>query len=120
MQQFQNDMAEWGYEVLGREVMENQKVRAYRFLEEALELAQACGVSAEETAELTAYTFGRPIGEVDQEVGGVMSTLTLLVEAYGLDLACCAWGELARISNPEKIAKIRSKISNTVLPHVPA
>lgn len=51
--------------------------RCDRFIEEALEFVQAAGYSAERAHALVDYTFGRPQGEINQEVGGVMVTLIL-------------------------------------------
>ena len=45
-----------------------------RFIEEALELAQANACTKEEAHQLVEYVFGRPPGEVRHEVGGVMVT----------------------------------------------
>mgnify|MGYP006958842284 CR=1 FL=1 len=61
--------------------------RSHRFLEEALELVQACGCSASEAHQLVDYVFGRAVGHASQEAGGVMVTLAALcLVAEGLDL----------------------------------
>ena len=39
----------------------------HRFLEEALELVQACGATASEAHQLVDYVYGRPVGEPAQE-----------------------------------------------------
>ena len=83
--------------------------RNHRFLEEALELVQACGCTAEDAHKLVDYTFGRPKGDATQEVGGVMVTLAALCHAQSLDLGHCAQLELDRINAPGIIEKIRAK-----------
>lgn len=83
--------------------------RNHRFLEEALELVQACGCTAEEARQLVEYVFARPVGERDQEVGGVRVTLAALCQAWNLDIQECGETELARIEQPDIMAKIRAK-----------
>lgn len=81
--------------------------RNHRFVEEALELAQACGCSASEAHQLVDYVYGRPVGEKAQEVGGVMVTLAALCLAQGLDMHEAGEIELARIWT--KVEAIRAK-----------
>ncbi len=57
--------------------------RAYRFLEEALELVQAEGISAADVALLTVHVFQKPKGEPEQEAGGVGVTLLAYCESKG-------------------------------------
>lgn len=61
------------------------KTRALRFLEEALELVQALGITKEKVLEQVEYTFNRPVGEPVQEVGGTAFTFTALCEAIGVN-----------------------------------
>jgi NTP pyrophosphatase (non-canonical NTP hydrolase) len=60
--------------------------RANRFFEEALELYQAVGTSKEAALQLVEYVYARPVGEVRQEIGGAILTLSLLASAAGLTL----------------------------------
>lgn len=53
--------------------------------------------------------IGRTVGDPPQEVGGVMVTLAALCLASGLDMHDAGEVELARISAPELVAKIRAK-----------
>lgn len=62
------------------------KVRVYRFLEEAMELAQAMEVTKEEAAKLLDYVFSRPVGEVRQELGGTVFTLVGVANALDMDI----------------------------------
>lgn len=71
--------------------------RAMRFMEEALELAQACGLEAREVSRLVDYVFAKDPGEVHQEIGGVMTTLFALGHARGLRVLGCAHDEIERI-----------------------
>jgi hypothetical protein len=69
----------------------------HRFLEEALELVQAAGGSANDAHKLVDYVFNRPIGIPSQEVGGVMVTLAALCTAHTLNMTQSGESELARI-----------------------
>ncbi|WP_243771990.1 hypothetical protein [Burkholderia anthina] len=106
---FQARVQPWMLECFGPVIAADRIERNHRFLEEALELVQALGCTASEAHQLVDYTFGRPLGEPTQEVGGVMVTLAALCLANGLDMHAAGETELARISVPETIAKIRAK-----------
>lgn len=80
-----------------------------RFTEEALELVQANGYTAERAHALVDYVFNRPVGEPDQEVGGVMVTLAALCNAAQLDMMAAALREIERIEDPGIMAKIKAK-----------
>ena len=77
---------EWGLRCFGVDHMRNRGIRALRFAEEALELAQACGVSEAKAAELVRVVYSRPQGVIHQEVGGSMVTLAVLCHTVGIDL----------------------------------
>ncbi|MCG5072224.1 hypothetical protein [Paraburkholderia tagetis] len=106
---FQQRVQPWMLECFGAEIAADRMERNHRFFEEATELVQACGMSASEAHQLVDYTFGRPVGEPLQEVGGVMVTLAALCLANGLDMHAAGETELARISVSETVAKIRAK-----------
>ncbi|WP_019573301.1 hypothetical protein [Curvibacter lanceolatus] len=106
---FQNRVQPWLMECFGEMIAGDREERNHRFLEEALELVQACGCTASEAHQLVDYTFGRPIGEPAQEVGGVMVTLAALCLANGLDMHANGETELTRITAPEMVKKIRAK-----------
>lgn len=94
---FQQRVRDWCVRCFGREVAYDRTERAHRFLEEALELVQACGTSVEEVRRLVLYVYGRPPGDAPQEVGQVAGTLALLAEAHELDVSRCAADELERV-----------------------
>lgn len=106
---FQARVKPWLLECFGEAIAGDREERNHRFLEEALELVQACGCTASEAHQLVDYTFGRPVGEKSQEVGGVMVTLAALCLAQDLDMHAEGEIELARISVPELVARIRAK-----------
>lgn len=92
--------------------------RSFRFIEEALELVQASGTSREEVLRLVEYVYGRPAGDVSQEIGGVMVTLSGLATSFRLSMEYAGNAELARcVENTEKIrAKDLAKPQRSPLP----
>ncbi|WP_396334078.1 hypothetical protein [Burkholderia anthina] len=120
--EFQARVQPWMLACFGAEIAADRVERNHRFLEEALELVQACGCTASEAHQLVDYTFGRPIGEPAQEVGGVMVTLAALCLANGLDMHAAGETELARIwTKVEQIrAKQAAKPKHSPLPEAPA
>lgn len=104
---FQARVRPWMLECFGAEIAADREERNHRFLEEALELVQACGCTRSEAHQLVDYVFGRPVGEKGQEAGGVMVTLAALCLAQGLDMHEAGEAELARVWT--KIEQIRAK-----------
>jgi hypothetical protein len=104
---FQACVRPWLLACFGAEIAADRTERNHRFLEEAIELVQACGCTASEAHQLVDYVFGRPVGEPAQEVGGVMVTLAALCLAHGMDMSAAGETELARIWT--KVEQIRAK-----------
>jgi hypothetical protein len=104
---FQSRVKPWMLECFGEVIAADRQERNHRFLEEALELVQACGCKATEAHQLVEYVYGRPAGEQSQEVGGVMVTLAALCLAGDLDMHAAGEDELARIWT--KVEQIRAK-----------
>lgn len=106
-QSFQDRVQPWMLECFGAEIAADKEERNHRFLEEALELVQSCGATRSEAHQLVDYTFDRPVGAAQQEVGGVMVTLAALCLAQGFDMHACGEAELTRIWG--KVETIRAK-----------
>lgn len=104
---FQVRVRAWAAECFGATLADDSRYRSHRFLEEALELAQAAGVTSAESADLVSYVFRRSIGAVPQEVGSVMITLAAFCQASGLSMELAGEAELERVM--AKIAEIREK-----------
>ncbi|WP_369650146.1 MULTISPECIES: hypothetical protein [unclassified Variovorax] len=104
---FQQRVQPWLMACFGEMIAGDREERNHRFLEEALELVQACGCTASEAHQLVDYVFARPVGKKEQEVGGVMVTLAALCLAQDLDMAAAGETELARIWT--KVEQIRAK-----------
>lgn len=105
----QNFVANWLVRCFGKEVAQDKMERNYRFLEEALELVQACGMTKEDARSLVAYTYSREPGVKHQEVGGTMITLAALCHVQGIDMIGEGWREAERIDQGDVIEHIRKK-----------
>lgn len=57
--------------------------RAQRLLEEAVELAQASGLSPDDARAIVGHVFSKPMGEPRQEAGGLGVCLLAYCEAAG-------------------------------------
>lgn len=104
---FQLRVRSWMFACFGPLIPFDKMERNHRFLEEALELVQAAECTKEEALALVKYVYGRPKGELHQEIGGVMVTLAALADAHGADLEICADVEQRRCW--DKIMTIREK-----------
>lgn len=118
---FQSRVQPWMQACFGPEISADRVERCDRFIEEALELTQAIGYSADRAHALVDYVFGREVGDPHQEVGGVMVTLAALCLACDLDIDRAAEDELARIwTKVDAIrAKQAAKPTGSALPSAP-
>lgn len=103
----QTKVNEWVVSAFGQSIADDTVERNHRFLEESLELVQALGCSADEAHQLVDYVYGRPDGEANQEVGGVVLTLMALCNAQGIEVERETENEINRVW--EKIDHIRAK-----------
>jgi hypothetical protein len=104
---YQNRVEEWLEACFPLSVRSDRSERTHRFLEEALELAQANGCTNADALALVHYVYGRPSGQPAQEVGGVMVTLASLCSASAINMDEAGDRELDR--NWERIEQIRAK-----------
>ena len=107
VESYQSRVDAWLIACFGETIARDRQERNHRFLEEALELVQACECTAGEAHQLVDYVFGRPVGEPYQESGGVSNTHAALCLAQGIDMDEAAETELARVWT--KVEKIRAK-----------
>jgi hypothetical protein len=119
---YQRRVQHWLMACFSMEVCRDGAERNHRFLEEALELVQSLGCTASEAHQLVDYVYGRPDGDVNQEMGGVMVTLAALASCHDIDMAAAGETELARVWT--KIDAIRAKQAakpkHSPLPAAPA
>jgi hypothetical protein len=117
---FQERVLPWLIACFGEKIASDKEERNHRFLEEALELVQACGCTASEAHQLVDYVYGRDVGEPAQEVGGVMVTLAALCLANHLEMHENGETELARIWTKVEVirAKQAAKPKHSPLPQI--
>jgi hypothetical protein len=96
---FAGRVARWVVDRLGEQCLMDRQERALRLLEEALELAQAEGISVSTAERTKDRVYARPPGEPAQEFGGVM------VCAYGWAVAA---GEDPDVLTEREIARIEA------------
>lgn len=115
---FQTRAWTWAMSCFNERAVLDPMERNHRFLEESLELVQAAGCTQSEAHQLVDYVYGRPRGIIEQEVGGVVLTIALLCEIYGVSMVRSADAELQRCwQNIEKIrAKQAAKPKHSPLP----
>ena len=104
---FQSRVAPWMQVCFGPEISADLLERNDRFIKETLELVQASDYPKERAHQLVEYVYGRPQGEINQEVGGVMITLAAHCLAHGVNMHKAGETELARIWT--KVEQIRAK-----------
>jgi len=104
---FQMRVNRWMLQCFSRVVVQDKLERCHRFYEESTELVQSAGMPREDAHRLVDYTYDRPVGELEQEAGGVLVTLGAWANTFGINLAVCGNVELDRAW--ENIDKIRSK-----------
>lgn len=109
----QGEAAAWCRAAFGDEHASSLPQRGIRFLEEAIELAQAAGCDLAMCHKLLDFVFSRPVGDLRQEMGGVGLTLLCLASAAGDDADQAEVNELARvISKPLADFAKRNKAKN--------
>lgn len=89
----------WGAETFGIGNVINVQERARRFLEEAIELAQAVGLDHGQVRDLARHVYAKPPGDFLQEAGGAGVTLLVLCEALGISADCAEVEEINRVLN---------------------
>jgi len=94
---FQSRVYRQAINAFGQEHADNKAIRTHRFVEEACELVQALNCPKEEVLRIVDYVYGRPKGDVFQEVGGVLITLNALCAAVKVGTHWAGEAELERI-----------------------
>lgn len=88
---------DWAIRAFGAEHVYNNSVRSLRVAEEAVELAQAYGVDKKTLLHLVETVYSRPPGKPEQEMGGVLMTITVMCAASSCDPDAVFERELLRV-----------------------
>lgn len=97
----------WAVQTYG-EVAKKARYQAFRFLEEALELVQAMGLTKEDAIRTVEWVFSRSVGTVRVEVGDVRLSIDILAESQGVSSDDCYTACASRISDLDP-AQMRAK-----------
>jgi NTP pyrophosphatase (non-canonical NTP hydrolase) len=104
----QKRVSRWVNTRFGNECLKDSHERALRVLEEALELAQAAGVTSTEIVTVATHVWSRPVGDIRQEHAGVLVSLLASATSNGIDLEDAVVEEIERIFDVP-LAKIQEK-----------
>lgn len=118
--EFQSMVYHWMQACFGPDDTASVQQRGWRFTEEAIELAQATGVTEDDVIKLVRRCYSRPVGEPTQEVGGVLVTLSGLCTALDIDMQHAGWQEVTRCWTmlPQIQAKNAAKKLDICMPGV--
>lgn len=101
---YQERVKDWIVDCFGAEYAANKKERCLRYLEESMELLQSLGIEKEDVFRMAVRTFGRPIGDPFQEVGGALVTLAALCATLNIDMQSAGEIQIAEnIKNSDSI-----------------
>lgn len=92
----------WALETFGENRIRDTKERAFRLLEEVIELVQAEDVPMERVLELVGYIYSRKKGTVAEELGNVGVTLLVYAEAAEQSADAREAAEVARVTSIDK------------------
>lgn len=111
---FQQRVVQWFLCCLGQESFEDAAERDYRLLEEVAELIQARrNLNEHDAMRVFHHVFARPVGEVTQEIAGVLTTLAVLTATVrtsnGHEVDMLELGELELLRIWKNMHLIREK-----------
>lgn len=101
------DFLAWGEATFGKIALDRQE-RITRFLEEAIELAQAENLPKEMIERILARVYSRAKGNIGREIGQAQATLEIYAESIGMSANDEADREFARVQSiPKEVWKER-------------
>jgi NTP pyrophosphatase (non-canonical NTP hydrolase) len=92
----------WACETFGAEVAMNPAERLMRFIEEAIELANACDMPRETMEKIVDRVYSRGPGNIKQEAAQCQVTLELFAKVMRIDLDAAATEEFQRVQSIPK------------------
>lgn len=92
----QEGILDWAVETFGI-VAADPRERILRFLEEAIELAHACGIDDLTLHKVEARVYSRPAGKPELEMAQCAVTLKALAEVHRVDLIDVEVEEIERV-----------------------
>lgn len=107
------DFLAWATSIFGP-IARDDGERARRFIEEALELAHAMGLSSVDVAKISARVYSRSAGDIPREIEQVQCTLEILAENMNLSADLEAYIEFDRVRSIPKsewLARHNAKVA---------
>jgi NTP pyrophosphatase (non-canonical NTP hydrolase) len=104
---YQSRVREWTGQCFGDQIDLDRPTRQAQFLEEALECVQAAGLPRATAQGLLDLVYSKPAGELNGEMGDVMTSIAAFCTAHDADMHECAEAALTRCINATD--KIREK-----------
>lgn len=103
----QDEVTSWAIKVFGARLVYDKRHRSLRFLEEALELVQACGLDKIDALKVMSQVYAKPAEKViAKEVAGSFTTLMALSSCLSIDFEGAYEDEMSyRHNNVELIRK---------------
>lgn len=89
---------QWAQATFGDVALDRHE-RALRFIEEAIELAQALEIDPSTIDAIAARVFSRPAGDPEREFGQCLACFEILAKVAGIDADREATAELARVKS---------------------
>lgn len=97
----QTALLAWAVDNFGL-VAKDRVERAMRLIEEAVEVVQVQGLPKERIYSIVDRSYSRPVGELNNEIGGLAMTLEALAESEGIDVEEQSQIEFDRITSIPK------------------
>lgn len=108
--EFQGRVNDWMQNCFGPAIAADQQERNYRFIEEAIELVQACNLPKERLLQIVEHVYTRAAGQPAEEIGDVMISLAALSSAAKVNMEQSAVTGVAKcVKNTELIRKKRKE-----------
>jgi NTP pyrophosphatase (non-canonical NTP hydrolase) len=83
---FQTKVKLWTDKAITPEAIADKEIRCQQMLEEAVELAQACGYTQSQARQVIDYVFSRKVGVKQREVGDLQIALAALCTTFEIDM----------------------------------
>lgn len=110
----QRQVLVWAIATFGP-VAADRRERAMRFVEEAIELAQSCGLDRRTIDAIAERAYSRRAGTLDRELAQAGMTLEALAENIGFDLSRLIGDEFNRVREVPKEEWARRHAAKTAI-----
>ncbi len=107
------DALKWCADTFGPVALDRRE-RALRFVEEAIELAQAEGVEIAAVGAVTGRVYSRPAGDTSKEIGQAQMCLEVLAANYGVSAdveACREFDRVRKVPKEEWARRHSAKVA---------